>query len=155
MIKEFQSLTPEEVREMVRVSGVLFLLNWDIEDALIFNYVSNKLATLDQNKKEISGTKFSTDQVDLVIWSIRKESRTMSLQLVSTRLIGNLIVKRVEDTISIEVAHLNVGTSQLTLATVEKDENKRLELQAKYERVLEAYNKEVQKRIELENKVMG
>ena len=66
---------------------------------------------------------------------------------------GNIIVKRVEDTTSIEVAHLNVGTSQLTLAIAEKDENKRLELQAKYEIFLEAYNKEVQRRIELENKV--
>ena len=30
-----------------------------------------------------------------------------------------------------------------------------LELQSKYEKILEAYNKEVQKRIDLENKVMG
>ena len=79
----------------------------------------------------------------------------MSLQSDSTGLIGNLIVKRLEDTTFVEATHLNVGTSQLTLATIEKDENKRLELQAKYERVLEAYNKEVQKRIELENKVIG
>ena len=37
----------------------------------------------------------------------------------------------------------------------EKDENTRLELQAKYKRVLEAYNKEFQKIIELKNKQMG
>lgn len=52
MIKEFQSLTPKEGREMVRASGVLLLPNWDIADALIFNLVSNKLETLDQNKNK-------------------------------------------------------------------------------------------------------
>ena len=155
MIKEFQSLTPEEGREMVRASGVLLLPNWDIENALIFNSISNKLEELDQNKKEISGAKFSVDQAALVIWSIRKASRTMSLQSDSFGLIGNLIVKRVKDTNFVEAAHLGVETSQLTLATTGKDENKTLELQAKYKRALEPYNKEVQKRIELENKVMG
>ena len=67
----------------------------------------------------------------------------MSLQSNNTWLIGNLIFKRVEDKNSIKETLLNVETSQLTLATIENDENKRLELQAKYERVLEAYNKEV------------
>ena len=41
------------------------------------------------------------------------------------------------------------------MATIEKEEKIMFELQSKYESVLEAYNKEVQKRIELENKVMG
>ena len=106
MIKEFQSLTPEEGREMVRASSVLLLPNWDIEYALILNYVSNKLKTLEKNKEEILGAKFSIDQVSLIIWSIRKEYRTLSLQLHSIGQIGNLIVKRVEDTISIEVVYI-------------------------------------------------
>ena len=50
-ITEFQILIPKEGREMVRASGVLLLPNWDIADALIFNSISNKLETLDQNKK--------------------------------------------------------------------------------------------------------
>lgn len=66
----------------------------------------------------------------------------MSLQSDNTRLIGNLVVKSAHDTTSIEVAYLNAETLQLTMAIVEKDENKILDLQAKYERVLEAYNKE-------------
>ena len=55
MIKEFQSLAPDKGREMVRASGVRLIPNWDITYALIFNFVSNKLETLDQNKKENSG----------------------------------------------------------------------------------------------------
>ena len=128
---------------MVRASGVLLLPNWDITDALIFNSISNKLDILEQTKKEIKGATFNVDQATLVIWSIRKASRTMSLQSDSTGMIGDIIVKSVEDTISMEAAHLNFGTSQLNLATIENDENKKLELQARYERVLEAYNKEV------------
>ena len=57
IIKEFQSLTLEEGREMVRLSGVLLLPNWDIADTLIFNCISNKLETLKQNKKKILGAK--------------------------------------------------------------------------------------------------
>jgi DNA polymerase III delta prime subunit len=41
------------------------------------------------------------------------------------------------------------------LATAEKEEKTMFELQSKYESVLEAYNKEVQKIIKLETKVMG
>ena len=36
-----------------------------------------------------------------------------------------------------------------------RDEIERLELQYKYEKFSATYNKEVQKRIELENKLMG
>ena len=50
---------------------------------------------------------------------------------------------------------MNVGTSHFVLATVEKEEKEMFELQSKYEKNLEAYNQEVWKRIELENKVMG
>ena len=65
---------------MVRASGVLLLPNWDITDALIFNSISNKLETLDQNKKEILGDNFTIEKVSLVIWSIKKGSRRMSLK---------------------------------------------------------------------------
>lgn len=67
MIKEFEILTLEEGREMVRASRVLLLPNWDIVDALIFNFVSNEFETLDQDKKEIFGAKFSIDQATLVM----------------------------------------------------------------------------------------
>ena len=50
---------------------------------------------------------------------------------------------------------MGVGTSQFVLATTEKEEKIMLALQIKYESILEAYNKEVQKRIEFETKVMG
>lgn len=68
---------------------------------------------------------------------------------------GNIIVKRVADTSHVETTHMGVGTSLFILATAEKEEKTMFELQSKYERVLEAYNKEVQRRIKLENKVMG
>ena len=50
-------------------------------------------------------------------------------------------MKRLEETTSLEAAQLGVGVSNLTLATTERDEKERLELQEKYEKVLEAYNK--------------
>ena len=43
MMQEFQNITPEEGRQMVKVANVLLLPNWDIVDALIFNSVSNNL----------------------------------------------------------------------------------------------------------------
>ena len=49
---------------------------------------------------------------------------------------------------------MGVDQSQFTLATAEKEEQKMLELQSKYERVLEAYNQEVKRRTELENKML-
>ena len=43
MMKEFQNISPEEGRNMVKASNILLLPNWDIVDALIFNSISNKL----------------------------------------------------------------------------------------------------------------
>ena len=68
---------------------------------------------------------------------------------------GNIILKIVIETTHVEAPHMNVGTSHFILATIEKEQKEMFELQRKYEKLMEAYNKEVQKRIELENKVMG
>ena len=51
MMQEFQNLTPEEGREMVRISGVLLLLDLDIADALVFKSIYIKLDILDQRVK--------------------------------------------------------------------------------------------------------
>ena len=66
---------------------------------------------------------------------------------------GNVIVKRVVDTSHVQEAHMNVEHSQFVLATVEREEKGMIELQNKYEAVVEAYNKEVKRRIELEGKL--
>ena len=58
---EFQSITPKEGREMVKASSILFLSNWYIENALVFNYSSNKLSIEDKNKKEIKGATIGED----------------------------------------------------------------------------------------------
>ena len=140
---------------MIKAYDVLLLSNWDIVDALVFNFVSRKLNVEDQGTKEIKGAKFSKGQATLVIWSVRKRSRTRSSQPNNIGLIGNLIVKRVEDTTNVEVAHLGMSVSGLNLATTEREKKIMFELQNKYEIFLEAYNKEVQRRIEFKNKVMG
>ena len=49
---------------------------------------------------------------------------------------------------------MGVGTSQFVLAIADKEEKAMFELQSKYEIVLESYNKEVRKRIEIANKVL-
>ena len=79
MMQEFQRITPEEGRQMVKASNILLLPNWDIADALIFNSISNKLDLQNQDKKEFQGTTCNEDQVTLVIWSLRKGSRATSL----------------------------------------------------------------------------
>ena len=43
MSKEFQKISPEEGRQMVKASNILLLPNWDIANALVFNSVSNRL----------------------------------------------------------------------------------------------------------------
>ena len=68
---------------------------------------------------------------------------------------GNIIVRRVANTSHVQAAHMNVGTSHFVLATAEREEKEMFELQSKDEAIVEAYNKEVRKRIELENKVLG
>lgn len=148
-------MTPEEGRKMIRSSKVLLLPNWDIVDAMVFNFVTKKLNADEKVKKELKGAKFSKDHAALVIWSMRKGSRASSSQPNDTNLIGNLIVKRIEDTPNEEATKLNVRTTNLTLATTLREKKEKLELQEKYEQVLAAYNKEVQKRIELENKMMS
>ena len=50
---------------------------------------------------------------------------------------------------------MNVDSSQFSLATAEREEKEMFELQSKYEAVVEAYNKEVKRRIELEKKLLG
>ena len=56
---------------------------------------------------------------------------------------GNIIVRRVNDTSHVQAVHMNVGTSHFVLATTEREEKAMFELQRKYEAILEAYNKEV------------
>ena len=62
-------------------------------------------------------------------------------------------MRRVVDTSNVQVAHWNVDSSKFLLATAEKEEHAMMELQNKYEIILEAYNKEVKRRIELEYKL--
>ena len=81
MMQEFQNMTPEEGRQMIKAANVLLLPNWDIADALIFNSVSNNLELQDPNKKEFLGTTFSNDQATLVMWSLRRGSMAISSQL--------------------------------------------------------------------------
>ena len=67
MIQEFQNVTPEEGRQMIKAANVFLLPNCDITNALIFDSVSKKLRLQDLNKKEFLGTAFSNDQVVLVM----------------------------------------------------------------------------------------
>lgn len=48
---------------------------------------------------------------------------------------------------------MNVDFSKFSLATAEREEKEMTDLQNKYEIVVDAYNQEVKKRIELENRV--
>ena len=48
-------------------------------------------------------------------------------------MIGNLIVKRVEDTLNNEAKELNVDIDNLRLAITRKVNNQKMELQEKYE----------------------
>lgn len=66
---------------------------------------------------------------------------------------GNVIVRRVDETSHVQAAHMNVEHSQFILATTEREEKGMIELQNKYEVVVEAYNKELKRRIELEGKL--
>ena len=113
---------------MIKSSRVLLLPNWDIVDAMVSNSVTKRLTANDKEKKEMKGAKFSEDHAAIVIWSIRKGSKTISSQPNDTSLIGNLIVKRVEETTSEEAPELGVGSANFTLATTLRYKRKRLEL---------------------------
>ena len=153
MIKELQNISPEEGRRMVKASNILLLPGWDIADALVFNSVSNRLTLQDQHKENFQGTTFIEDQAALVSWSLKRGSRTTSVQADESGLMGSLIVRRVADTSLVQAAHWNVDSSKFLLATAKKEEQAMIELQNKYETALEAYNKEVKRRIELEDQI--
>lgn len=71
-------MTPEEGIQMIKASRVLLLPNWDIDNAMGFNSFIDKISVEDMGKKEMKGAKFSEDNVALVIFSMRKGSRTSS-----------------------------------------------------------------------------
>ena len=98
MIQEFQNITPDEGRQMVKNANILLLPNWDIADALIFNSVSNNLGLQDLDKEEFLGTTFSNDQATLLMWSLRRGSRTTPSQPDDLGLTRSIIVRRVVDT---------------------------------------------------------
>ena len=50
--KEFQNISPKEGRQIVKASNIFLLPNWDIVDALVFNFVSNKLDLQEQRKED-------------------------------------------------------------------------------------------------------
>ena len=50
MMQELQNICLEEGRKMIKASNILLLPNWDIADALVFNFVSKKLML--ENKYE-------------------------------------------------------------------------------------------------------
>ena len=52
MLKEFQNISPNKRRQMVKASNILLLPHWDIVDALVFNSVSSRLNLHDQSKKD-------------------------------------------------------------------------------------------------------
>ena len=54
-------MSPEEGRQMVKASNILLLPNWYIVDALVFNFVSNRLNLQDQDKETFQGTAFIQD----------------------------------------------------------------------------------------------
>ena len=138
---------------MVRAANILLLPNWDIADALIFNSVSNRLTLQDQNKKDFQGTAFIEDHAALVSWSLKRGSRATLFKPDESGLVGDLIVRRVADTSHVEAAHMNVDYSQFVLATAKKEEEGIIALQNKYEAIVDAYNKEIKRRIELENEL--
>ena len=132
-MQEFKSLTPEEGRRMIKSSGVFLLPNWDIADAMVFNTVTKQLSVDEKVKKELRGAKFNEDHVALVIYSMGRGSRANSSQPNDTNMIGNLIVKRVEDTPNEEAIELNVGIANLSLATTLREKKEIFEWQEKYE----------------------
>ena len=82
----------------------------------------------------------------MVSWSLRSGSRAISY-LDESGLRGSIIVRRADDTSHVQEAHMHMDHSQFSLANAEREEKEMFELQKKYEKVVKAYNKEVQRRI--------
>ena len=82
----------------------------------------------EKTKKILKGSKFSKDHVALVIWSLEIGSRASFSQSNDIELRGNLIVKRVENTLHDEAVEFNLETTTLTLATAKKQKRHMLEL---------------------------
>ena len=107
ILSDFSQFTPEAGRQIVKQSGVLLLLEWDISNAIVFDSVRKqrdvKLRTAEEVLQAHRGVKFSDDHQALVIWSLEKRENTRMQEIPTAEHTSALTVFRASEVSSKQV----------------------------------------------------
>lgn len=107
ILEDFSQLTLEARRQLVKESGVLVLLEWDIDNVMIFYSVRKEKYVHYKSEEEIlqahRRVKYSSDHQDLVIWSIEKRDKTRIQEISNAEHTGTLTVYREDEVDSEEI----------------------------------------------------
>lgn len=133
MVTEFKTITPEQGRDMVAKAGVLILLEWDIADAFVLEAVRKET-------KPMEGVTFSKDNAAMVMWSLKRDENRKKKDTPGSSYLVGIIVKRVQRIGVVEASNTVLEIEKFNVAVAEKEARERVELQARLEIVLKAYN---------------
>lgn len=156
-MEEFSQVTSEGGRQLLKDSGILILPEWDIANAMIFDIVRKEKDTQFKTKEEVlqehKGFKYSDDHQELVIWSIEKRAKTRLQEVSDAERRNSLMVYREEEVDSEKVSRMTKEMVDFGVIVVAKDKNKLLELNAKFEEILKAYEERGNRIHQLESQV--
>lgn len=128
---------------MLRDLGVMPLPKWDITNAMIFDTVRKEKDTHFKTEEEVlqahKGLKYSDDHQSLVIWLIQKRDKARTQSVSNSEHIGSLLVYIENEVDSDRVARIRKEIEDFGVVVAAKDKNKFLELNNKFERLLETY----------------
>lgn len=138
----------------MKYSRVLILSEWDIGNEMIFYAVSKekeiKFNTEEEVKEAHKGVEYINDHKALVIWLIQKRDRKRLHETSNVEHIGILVVYIVEEVDSERVVRMSKEVVDFGVKVATKDKNKFIVLNAKFEKILEAYDERGRKINEME-----
>ena len=80
LTKDFNDITPEGGRILLKEAGILILLEWDIANAIFFHLVKREGQAKFKIEEDVQtthrGVKFSEDHKALVLWSLQDKKDT-------------------------------------------------------------------------------
>ena len=156
-LNDFARFTPEAGRKILKQSGVLLLPEWDIANAIVFDSVRKqrdvKFRTTEEVLQAHRGIKFSDDHQALVMWSMERRNNARVQEVSTAEYTGALTVYRSEEVGSKDIFGMASEMLKFGSAVSSKEEDRFMQLNARFEEVLKAYEDRGMQIQSLENKV--
>ena len=100
LIRSFDAITPKAGRALLKDAGILILLQWDTDNAMIFDAVRREGQTKYSIEEEVhhahKGVKFSEDHKALVLWSLQDKDSFKTQE--NSNKAGSFMIYRVGET---------------------------------------------------------